>query len=79
MFKPVYTNKQKNRIEELITLLNNYTKLYDEGKPAISDKEWDDLYFELLSLEEETGLVFNNSPSQRIVVSAVFRTWKKGT
>ena len=77
MFKPVYTDKQKNRIEELVTLLNDYTKLYDEGKPAISDKEWDDLYFELLSLEEETGLVFNNSPSQKVVFTAVSALEKK--
>ena len=77
MFKPVYTDKQKNRIEELVTLLNDYTKLYDEGKPAISDKEWDDLYFELLSLEEETGLIFHNSPSQRVVFTAVSALEKK--
>lgn len=77
MFKPVYTDKQKNRIEELVTLLNDYTKLYDEGKPTISDKEWDDLYFELLSLEEETGLIFNNSPSQKIVFTAVSALEKK--
>ena len=77
MFKPVYTDKQKNRIEELVTLLNDYTKLYDEGKPAISDKEWDDLYFELLSLEEETGLIFHNSPSQKVVFTAVSALEKK--
>ncbi len=77
MFKPVYTDKQKSRIEELVTLLNDYTKLYDEGKPAISDKEWDNLYFELLSLEEETGLIFNNSPSQKVVFTAVSALEKK--
>ena len=46
MFKPVYTDKQKSRIEELVTLLNDYTKLYDEGKPAISDKEWVRTYYD---------------------------------
>jgi NAD-dependent DNA ligase len=32
-------------MRELIDKLNYYTKLYDEGNPAISDKEWDDIYF----------------------------------
>ena len=32
-------------MRELIDKLNYYTRLYDEGHPAISDKEWDDMYF----------------------------------
>lgn len=57
---------KNDRIYELIELLNYYNKLYDEGCPAISDKEYDDLYFELETLEKETGLIFNNSPTQKI-------------
>lgn len=56
----------KNRIEELVTKLNYYTKLYDEGTPAITDKEWDDLYFELFRLENLSKYVLENSPTQRI-------------
>ena len=55
-----------DRIYELIQKLNYYNKLYDEGKPEITDKEYDDLYFELESLEKETGLIFGNSPTQHI-------------
>ena len=58
-----------NKIEEmtdLIEKLNHYTKLYDEGHPAISDKEWDDMYFELEHLERETGIVLSNSPTAHI-------------
>ena len=51
MYRPAYTEKEKSRIEFLVSELNRYTKLYDEGHPAISDKEWDDLYFELVNLE----------------------------
>lgn len=56
----------ENRIEELVTKLNYYTKLYDEGTPAITDKEWDDLYFELFRLENISKYVLENSPTQRI-------------
>ena len=39
-----------SEIRNLIDKLNYYTKLYDEGKPEISDQEWDDMYFELVKL-----------------------------
>jgi len=50
-------------MRELIDKLNYYTKLYDEGHPSISDKEWDDMYFHLEELEEETGISLGNSPT----------------
>lgn len=71
MVKPVYTEEQKLRIEKIIQLLNRYTELYDKGVPAISNKEWDDLYFELVALEEETGLIYPDSPTKRVIFSAV--------
>ena len=40
-----------DEMRELIDKLNYYTKLYDEGKSPISDKEWDDMYFHLEELE----------------------------
>lgn len=63
--------KNKIRITELIDTLNFHTKLYDEGKPIISDKEWDDMYFELVKLEKETGIYLNNSPTQNISYQVV--------
>ena len=54
------------RIRELIDKLNYYTKLYDEGRPEISDKEWDDMYFELQKIERESGIYLEDSPTQRI-------------
>ena len=56
----------ENEIRELINKINYYTKLYDEGKPEISDKEWDNLYFKLVALENKTGIYFKDSPTQRI-------------
>lgn len=63
-------SKQKE-IKEKIDKLNYYNKLYDEGRPAISDKEYDALYFELKALEEETGIIYPNSPTQSILYEVV--------
>ena len=57
---------EKARIKELITILNHATKAYDEGHPTLTDKQWDDLYFELETLEKETGIVYPDSPTQSI-------------
>lgn len=55
-----------SQIRGLIDKLNYYTKLYDEGTPEISDKEWDDLYFELAKLENQEQIYFEDSPTQRV-------------
>lgn len=55
-----------NKIRELIDKLNYYTKFYDKGENLISDKEWDDLYFELVQLEKETGEYYEDSPTRKI-------------
>lgn len=56
----------KNEIDILVDTLNHYTKLYDEGRPLISDKEWDNLYFKLLQAENKTGYINPNSPTKAI-------------
>ena len=53
-------------MRELIDKLNYYTKLYDEGHPAITDKEWDDMYFQLQELEKEFGVILSNSPTVKV-------------
>lgn len=53
-------------IHNLTDKLNNYTKAYDEAHPIISDKEWDELYYELERLEKETGIYYPSSPTQSI-------------
>ena len=55
-----------SKIKELVEKINYYTKLYDEGRPEISDKEWDDMYFELQKLERESGIYLEDSPTQRV-------------
>lgn len=54
------------RMKDLIDWLNYYTEKYDTGEPVISDKDWDTMYFELEQLEKTTGIVFPNSPTQKI-------------
>ena len=55
-----------DQMRELIDKLNYYTKLYDEGESPISDKEWDDMYFQLEELEKETGVHLGNSPTVHV-------------
>ena len=54
------------KIRYLVNELNKHTELYDSGNPIISDKEWDDMYFELVELEQEWGYILPNSPTQRV-------------
>ena len=59
-------NIYADKVKKLIKELNSYTEAYDKGKPIISDKEWDALYFKLVQLEAESGLFYEDSPTQRI-------------
>lgn len=54
------------RIKYLVNELNKHTEFYDSGNPIISDKEWDDMYFELVELEHEWEYILPNSPTQRV-------------
>ena len=54
------------RMRDLINTLNIYTEAYDRGEPIVSDREWDDLYFKLVKMENETGLYYEDSPTQKI-------------
>lgn len=65
------------RIIYLISYLNDCTKAYDLGAPKISDEEWDKLYFELKELEEKTGLIYPNSPTQSINYEVVNKLVKR--
>lgn len=56
----------KTLIEELVAKLNQATIYYDEGHPIMSDKEWDDMYFQLVDLELSTGYILPQSPTQKV-------------
>lgn len=54
------------KLRQMIKELNYYSDFYEKGNPLISDKEWDNLYFNLVELENMTGIYFPDSPSQTI-------------
>lgn len=56
-----------NRLLNLVEQLNRYRdEYYNKQSPTISDKEYDDLYDELVQLESETGVYLSNSPTQSV-------------
>lgn len=59
--------KDKDRIIELVALLNKYRDAYyNNNNSLITDKEYDVLYDELVRLEKEQGLVLANSPTRTV-------------
>lgn len=58
-------NNSKN-IRTLIDKLNQATEAYEKGKPYLTDMEWDIMYYKLEHLEEVTGLIYPDSPTQTI-------------
>ena len=58
-------------MQELVKKLNYYTKLYDEGHPAISDEEWDSMYFQLQDMEKTSGIYLPDSPTQKVSYQVV--------
>lgn len=61
----------KKLMEELVAKLNEATKYYDEGHPIMSDEEWDDLFFQLVIMEQTFGVTLEDSPTQKISYSVV--------
>lgn len=56
---------KKQRIEELVKILNEASEAYYNDKDEImSNFEWDSFFDELTALEAETGYVLDNSPTQ---------------
>ncbi len=55
--------RMRSLVEEVLFHNRNY---YELDNPTISDAEYDKLYYELVDLEKETGVVLPNSPTQRV-------------
>ncbi len=57
--------EKKKRIEELVKQLNQASEQYYGGKDeGMSNYEWDALFDELAALEQETGYILPESPTQ---------------
>lgn len=73
--------KEENlaRMRELVEKLNQHAyEYYTLDNPGISDREYDILYDKLLKLEEKTGIILAESPTQRIG-DVVLSEFKKHT
>ena len=58
---------KKKRIEELVDELNRYAyEYYSLDNPSVTDKEYDEKYYELKALEEEINYVLPYSPTVRV-------------
>ena len=56
-----------SKIKTLIKSVDKYNEMYyNEGTSTITDYEYDKLFAELLELEKETGIIFSNSPTQKV-------------
>lgn len=56
-----------SKIKTLIKSIDKYNEMYyNEGTSKITDYEYDKLFAELLELEKETGIIFSNSPTQKV-------------
>lgn len=60
-------NSKIDRIKELVNILNEASRAYySESREIMTNYEYDALYDELTKLEEETGIVLANSPTNRV-------------
>lgn len=58
---------QEKRMNEIIDLLNHASFVYEQGKDEVmSNKKYDALYDELVLLEESTGIILGDSPTQKV-------------
>ncbi len=58
---------KKLRIEQLIEQLNTANiQYYDLDNPTLTDKEYDNLFDELVQLEKETNYILDKSPTQKV-------------
>lgn len=54
-------------MKELTEKINKASyEYYVLDNPTISDKEWDKMYYRLLDIENETGIVLDDSPSKKV-------------
>lgn len=59
--------KQIEEMKKLIEVIDKHNyNYYTLLTPSISDKEYDELYYKLVDLEEKTGVILPNSPTQRV-------------
>ena len=61
----------EERIKYLTDLLVEAWEMYDLGTPIMSDRQWDEYFFELRELEKKSGITLPHSPTQNIIYDVV--------
>ena len=66
-----------DNMKELVDRLNRYRDAYyNQNESLVSDQEYDALFNELAALEQETGIVYANSPTATVGFAAVSKLQK---
>lgn len=66
-----------DNMKELVDRLNRYRDAYyNQNESLVSDREYDALFDELAALEQETGIVYANSPTATVGFAAVSKLQK---
>lgn len=56
----------KEDLRKAVDQLLEWDEAYNNNNPLVSDKEYDDLYFQVAEAENNLGMTFDDSPTQRI-------------
>ena len=56
----------KEDLRKAVDQLLEWDEAYNNNNPLVSDKEYDDLYFQVAEAEKNLGMTFDDSPTQRI-------------
>jgi DNA ligase (NAD+) len=65
-------SKETERVRALTEQLNTYrNEYYNLAAPSVSDEVYDRLFDELATLEQKTGIIMANSPTQTVGFTAV--------
>ena len=56
----------KEDLRKAVDQLLEWDEAYNNNNPLVSDKEYDDLYFQVAEAENNLGMAFDDSPTQRI-------------
>ena len=68
------------RIRKLIDELKEASYAYYQlDKPIMSDREYNEKYDQLEMLEKKTGIIFSDSPTQKVQGFALIRSRSTGT
>ena len=66
-----------DKLKQLVDRLNEYRDAYyNRNESPVSDQEYDRLFDELQKLEEQTGIVYANSPTATVGYEAVSKLRK---